>query len=435
MSHWCRRTVEAGALAVAFLLPLYFNPFAAAPFEPPKVRLFLALVAVMLVAGLIGALLPRGRAPRPRALPLGPERSLLCASLGYAAAFLLATLAAADPRQSFLGEGPNPHGAITTLALVALFLLTVWAVRTRRQLERLVTALLLGTVPAVTYGLAQFLRLDPLRWIPVSGSPVHSTMGNTVYLGAYLAMAAPFTLARIVGSAQRGHALRYGLILALQVGCLFLTCARGAWLGLIAGLLLFLGYLAWSRRSRGYLAASILVLAGGLALLPALSTIPTRLPQRQPVPVGYRISSLYARLAIWEGTLSLVPDRPLLGYGPESYTAAFSARRPGRWDSHLRAGRIVDDPHNILLEHLVSAGVLGLVAFLAVIGAFYRLVGRALRARAPGSLTIAAAAASALAFLVSAQLNPDVITLSALFWLDLALAVAAVNLDTRRPCR
>ena len=50
MDLWCRRVGEAGGWAIAVLLPLCFNPFAAAPFEPAKVTLLLAVVAAMAVA-------------------------------------------------------------------------------------------------------------------------------------------------------------------------------------------------------------------------------------------------------------------------------------------------------------------------------------------------------------------------------------------------
>ena len=137
-----------------------------------------------------------------------------------------------------------------------------------------------------------------------------------------------------------------------------------------------------------------------------------------------------ARLAIWRGTLALLPGRWWLGYGPESYAGAFSAHYPPELARYHRPMQLVDDPHNIFLEHLVSTGIVGLLALLGLLGAFLWV---ALRGLLPGGalresrLILAAATSSVVAFLVATQFNPDVIALSAFFWLDLALGVAAMG--------
>ena len=258
VSPACRRVVAGGGIALAILLPLCFNPFVAAPFEPPKVALFLAITASMVLArGACATVRRAGTLGRRGAgawmAAQSRENPLLLPAWAYAAAHVLATLASSDPARSFWGAGPNPHGTITILSLVAFSLLMAEALARPEERERVVTAVLLGSVPVAIYGLAQYLGLDPLDWLTYPVPRAFSTMGNTIYLGAYLAMATPFTLARMASASGRGEALRYGLVLALQVGCLWVTFSRGAWLALLGAGLLFLGYLAWQRRSRALL--------------------------------------------------------------------------------------------------------------------------------------------------------------------------------------
>jgi O-antigen ligase len=442
MISWCRRATEAGWLAIALLLPLCFNPFAAAPFEPVKVCLFLALVAGMTAARLTQAVLERSSKAASARPPAGWRtvawrNRLAWPALLYGGVFLLATITSVDPRQSVWGYAHKPHGAVTILALVAFFFLVAGSLRRPAQLDRLVTALILGSAPVMAYGLVQHWGLDPLQWV-AAWSPVHSTMGNPVFLSAYLAMVAPFTLLRITGTHGLDR-LRYALLLALQVVCLLLTRARSGWLGLLGAVLLFVVYLVWRKRSAALpLAGTIVLVAGGLAFAVMhgsispprpIGAVPAAQSDEVPDVAQVRAASMDLRYAIWRSALALVPARWLLGYGPGNLVEAI-APHLARFAPHHPA-RTVDDPHNILLKHLLSAGILGLAALLGLVGAFASYVSRLARTWTGRvhDTTVMAIAGSAVAFLIYAQLNPDVITLSALFWLDLALVAAIPNLD------
>jgi len=121
-----------------------------------------------------------------------------------------------------------------------------------------------------------------------------------------------------------------------------------------------------------------------------------------------------------------VPRRWLLGYGPDTFAEVYPSGESARSSQGREADATVDDPHNLILNHLTAAGVLGLLAFSYVVASFYKSVlgafGRG--ANRQTEATLAAVAASATAYLIQAQFNPDVIVLSALFWLCLAIGVA-----------
>jgi hypothetical protein len=78
------------------------------------------------------------------------------------------------------------------------------------------------------------------------------------------------------------------------------------------------------------------------------------------------------------------------------------------------------------LSHLVSVGAAGLAAFLVVTAVFYhRTVLAFRRAANPFAEALCAAIlASATAFLIQAQFNPDVIVTWVLFWVVLAMGTA-----------
>ena len=423
-------------------LPLCFNPFATLPFEPAKVAVFRGITVAMTIASTASLLLnPQNGSHSVRlrswtgSFGLRTNNPLALPALIYAAAYALATVTSINPQLSLWGSRDNPQGTITVLSVVVFFLLIANALWTREQLDRMITAILLGSIPVAVYGLSQYLGLDPLDWITDSVSPVLSTMGRSNFLGSYLAMVTPFTLARIVIRRGGGAALRYTLILVLQVTCLLLTLARGAWLSFLGGSLVFLWLLARRWHSWALLAISIMALLIGVWLFVSMNNIglpqwamhkTANMPQgSEPSFAELRMASVEARITIWKSTLSLIPARWLLGYGPETFATVFSSRYPPELARFEGPDVMVDDPHNLILDQLSATGIVGLLAFLCVIVGFYRvLLGTFSRGiDRPTEATLAAIMGSATAFLIQAQFNPDVIVLVALFWLVLGLGM------------
>jgi O-antigen ligase len=438
--------LELGGFLVALFLPLYFNPFANQPFEAVKVALFQAISISMMAVACLSALhhyhrqhgLPAKEARfRPTLSALRRHNPLFLPAILYTIVYLLATAASINPQISFGGVRTG-HGTATILCQVLFFLLLTTALQSRVQVERMITALLLGSVPVALYGWVQYLGLDALKWSTSSISPVLSTLGRSLFLGSYLAMVIPFTLSRIVAGQRKGgpYPLSYSLILILQITCLLFTMARGAWLGFLGASLLFLGLLAYRNRSRKLLLIAITVLITGSCLFMALNRSKIFLPPGHAKElsdtqvVQGRLSSNNFRLTGWRYTLALVPERYLLGYGPETFTTAFAAYYPQA--SYPQLSRLHSwDPHNVILSHLTETGVLGLLTFSWLLVRFYKTTFAAFRRAREWPLEVTAAAilSSVTAFIIQAQFNPNVIVLTALFWLLLALGVAVYEID------
>lgn len=440
---WQREAIETGGLVVTFLLPLWFNPWQQPPFEPAKVLLFQGVVVLMAAAALTERLMvvthrPPDRMAGIRLLPRRSEvgRATALWALLFAGAHLVATALSPEPWLSLWGPGHNPHGAFTTVCGVAFFLLLTDALRHGDRFDRLVTAMLLGSVPVAVYGLVQYFGQDPLPWITDAVSPVLSTMGRSNFLGAYLAMVVPFTLLRLAACDGAGNRLQYGVVLALQVACVWLTLARAAWLALIAGCLCFVGLLAWRRRSRSLALLAVAVLLIGLGWYGVMDTVSLPRPERRlgvaepnPAAVPFpdlRAASVHVRLVIWRTTLALIGRRWWIGYGPERFATVFADHYPAELARYQGPQAVVDDPHNLLLDQLMAAGAPALIAFLGVVASFGGLVVTAFRQSPAGNAQAALAAvlAAVAAFLVQAQFNPDVVVLWAFFWLALAWGVA-----------
>ena len=259
----------------------------------------------------------------------------------------------------------------------------------------------------------------PLGWGTSEAEGVRRlqvTYASANHLGLFLGRALPFAVALAWCSRKwRGPALTAATAL---VGALAATFSAGAWLGSGAALLALIGRLAGWRK-----AALTLALLGGLALL-SLALVPS---ERLSARLDPSQSTTFIRLRLWESSLAMIADHPLLGVGLDNFLYLYQQRyiHPA-----ALAEANLSHPHNLVLHFWLQLGLLGLVSGLWLVGRAiwmaWRLagptaddLGRALGAGALGSL---------VDFVVHGQIDnsyflPD---LAMIFWLTLAvLAVEA----------
>jgi hypothetical protein len=271
--------------------------------------------------------------------------------------------------------------------------------------RRVALMLVAGTVPVVLTGLGQlwwgwsgpFQALGgAIIWhLKAGGNPQGRLAGLFDYAniaGSWLALAWPFTLAALLqpGLSRAARSTTLALAAAL-VAALLLTDSRNAWGALVVALPLVLGAATWAWL------LPLLVLALGIIAAATLPGVPEMLqdPARQLVPeaIWSRLNDLQysgqrplaiTRLAQWQTALSLIAERPWLGWGAAAFSLIYP-QRTGRWHGH---------PHNIPIDLAVSHGLP--VALLVVGLVLVLLLRSAQRGMANGTLFDRAWWASAL---------------------------------------
>jgi putative inorganic carbon (HCO3(-)) transporter len=428
---------------VAVLLPLFFNPYARQSIEAGKINIFLFITFGMLIVAVASIYLEMeavnawqnlGAFAKEKLNKILISNPLLLPAVVYAIIYILAAILSIDPTTSWWGIGTK-QGTLTVLYSIIFFILLTSAIQSKIQIARLITSLIIGSLPVCIYGLVQYFGLDPFDWDSGSLSRVHSTLGYSLYFGAYLAVVIPFTFSRIILGGKQMWI--YLLILLLQVSTLFFTLARGAWLGFMIGcvFLLLLLLFSWKKRKLAYLSAFIIFLGGILFLI--LNTgwlLPVTGADYQfsnSQITQARAGSNYKRLELWRHTLPIIARRPLLGYGPETFLTAFWSYYPLEINQNLQELHPWD-PHNLFLYYLTGVGILGTAAFLWLLIEFYRRTIAALRRYEDRKFQVFAAAVigSLSAYIILAQFNPIAITSLVLFWFVLALG-AALARDSR----
>lgn len=421
LSLYADNVIEAGWLAALILAPLFFNPYGNRIFEPGKVVLVRTLAILMLAAWLIRCCEPYSpRAAGGNASPgkLQPTRlsthlRTFCVSwfsknpLTLPTLFVVivesvSTLASVAPSQSVLGSYERAQGLYTTLSYVIIFFLTATTLRSTVQVERAMSVILLASFPVALYGVIQHYRLAPLDWPSTPGSLV-STIGNPIFVGAYLVLIIPLTLGRLLGvTGWLKRDLRaflllvlYASLLALQVVCLVFTQRRGPFLGLLGGLWAFAVLYALVRGARRIALAVVGLGVVSLVLLVLVNFWPPFKPWLL-TPYAGRLAKVFdlqdhntkVRVLAWEGTLQLMLPhtslwspidgedtlhsmRPLIGYGPESLHVIYHRVYSPLFVPLEGLTALPDRAHNETLDVLVTTGLFGVVAYLVFFSSLF----------------------------------------------------------------
>jgi tetratricopeptide (TPR) repeat protein/O-antigen ligase len=211
---WCRRLIEFGWLFTIILIPSYFNLLSSRHFEPDKAIVLRALVTIMASFAIIHWIYTRANATQQKT----PENAqfswkqwlrtypLIIAIIAYIAVFLLATITSIVPSVSWWGSYQRLQGTYTNLSYIVLGLLIVRYLSTREQLVRLTGVMILSAIIPTYYGFIQHLQLDPLPWKGDVITRVASTMGNSIFIAAYLILVIPLAIAFAITHFQKAQA-------------------------------------------------------------------------------------------------------------------------------------------------------------------------------------------------------------------------------------
>jgi len=370
-------------------------------------------------------LLTRGGTLRTTRLDL-----VLVAFLGWA---MLATVFSLHRQTSLLGRYNRYEGLITLLAYGLLFFLAVQTVTTYAQRRALLrTAVLTGSLVAL-YGVAQYLGLEPTQWGDILWERARSfsTLGNPELLGGYLVLVLPLALALALSEPDARRRAAYLLAFLLILTCLVTSFTRGAWIG-GAVALLAVGFAAGRMRVRlEAVDLGAFVLAAGLGLVVTLRSL--RSPD-EVTNVARRLASIFSfgegsgqtRGEIWQAALRAIGERPLLGYGPDTFRFVFRRYQPAEYIRDAGHLSVADNAHSYPL-HLASAvGIPGAALFYGLFGAGLALTaGRAFRRQAPPAMLLLAGLWAAVAgYLVHLLFGLSVVGASGLFWVFFGLLMA-----------
>lgn len=340
------------------------------PFITGKGFAFRMVVEIMFSAWVVLAFIDPAYRPR--------RGYIFWAFVALLAVISLSAIFGENPAKSFWSNFERMEGVITYLHLFAYFVVASTVLTTRNLWNKYWNLHLSAGVIMAIYGVLQWA--GDLT-IVQDGMRVNGTLGNAAYLGTYaflnifiaawMASRQGFTTA-----IERWRVAIYGAVMLLQAFVLYHTATRGAMLGLLVGIGITTILVAIFEREQktirkiaigGLLGVAILI--GGFIALRNTSFV-----KQSPVLGRFAAISLTeqttkSRFMIWGMAIKGFEERPVLGWGMEGFNYVFNKYyNPGMYNQE----QWFDRAHNVFFDWLVSAGALGLLAYLSFfVGALY----------------------------------------------------------------
>ena len=261
LSAFCDRALEAGWLLGVTITPVFFNVYSSRVFEPDKLTTLRALSLVMAILWLVRFLEEWMHEKKP--VRFSWQTPMVLPALLTMGIYLISSIFSLVPYTSFIGSYQRLQGTYTLFGYLVVFFAILTSLRSREQLSRLMTVLILNSLPVSLYGIIQHNGLDPLPWAGDVQRRVASNMGNAIFVAAYLVMIVPLTGARIIQSfndilsreesrlTDIFRTSAYIFLLAVQLLTIWYARSRGPWLGIVAAGFLFpyLGFLILQRQA------------------------------------------------------------------------------------------------------------------------------------------------------------------------------------------
>ncbi len=357
-----RWIVLAGIYALPFLV-LYVAGSLFFPYITGKNFVFRIIIEVVAVAWILLALLE----PKYR-----PKLSLIWIALSIlVGSLLISSLLSPNSFKSFWSNFERMEGWVTFAHLWLYFTAAAAVLNTEK---------LWYTFFNISLGVAGYLGITALgQVIPAifQGENIGRldlTFGNPTYLAIYSVIHI-FLAAIMLEKNWSVLWMRtlYVAIILLQLPMLFYTGTRGSILGFLGGMLV--AGLITAIVQRGSPLARKLAVGAivGVVAIVGVFFLARDVPWVSEHPVLGRFANMdlsgetvESRFLIWSMAWQGFQERPIFGWGPDSFNFVFNTYYDPRMYGNEQW---FDRTHNVMFDWLIAGGIIGFVSYLALAGA------------------------------------------------------------------
>lgn len=282
------------------------------------------------------------------------------------AVFIALSFGGVDIGRSFWGTIERAEGMAYYAGLAGYFLAAAAYLRTEAAWYRF-SVILIGVNMAVAFfALAQAAGVDLA--INESSGRVGGTLGNAAFLASYLVLSLSF----LGFAACRFPDLQryaWGAV-AFDIATIVLSATRGAILALaVAGVTCALGIILqkhqasrMARRTAFAVLLAMAVIVTGLWVARDTAAVRDIEALRRLTGIGWEDTTVKNRVLMWGYSWRAFQERPLSGWGLENFNRGFNYV----YDSRI-SEEWFDRAHNAYLDVLVTTGIFGFVAYVALL--------------------------------------------------------------------
>ncbi len=308
-----------------------------------------------------------------------PKRSIILTSLfAFVAVMGAATIFSENVYKSFWGNYERMEGFITVLHL-GVYVLLLSAVFVKEKTWEWFFEISLFASLIVGANAILDLREGIGR--------IYGSLGNSTYLGVYalvhifLAALLLFKLTQAPRNKDSSYWMSFYKYIAFMIFntyVMYQTGTRGSFVGFVAGVLVISALIAFFEKQRKTLRkvgiailATTIVVIGLLGMTKNTEFVSTSLLGRYASLITFDLGKVareqgFGRTLIWNVALQGVKERPIIGWGQESFNYVFNKYyTPDLYGQE----QWFDRAHNVFLDWLIAGGILGLLAYLSLYAA------------------------------------------------------------------
>ncbi len=375
--------IKVGVFAI-LLTPLILGPFGLTLSAYPKAVFFRTLIEIIFVFYLLLVFLNSRYFPKFSLL-------FLVVSV-FVGVLILTSLTGINFHRSFFGDPGRAEGVILHIHLLVFFLIIISVFNKKKEWLRLFKVTVFVSGLSSLAGIFQKLGFFSFYGTSLPGR-ISGTLSNPDFFAPYIVLAIFLGLFVLLSEKKREWKKLWKIILILNCFTLILSGTRGAWVGFGVGAV-FLFCFWFFRYSnlhpvkspprRGVPSGQFnrvnqkkrkIILFGVLflcifVLLITLNQDRIGLKENYLFQRFYSVfnplDSLASRLDVWEIAFKGWKEKPILGWGPESFSFVFDKYFKADYLKHMPETIYFDYPHNKVMELMAGTGLLGTLGYLSI---------------------------------------------------------------------
>ncbi len=362
------------------IVPLIIFSQYISPFHFGKVVVFRSLIELAVVFYLLLVWQDRSYLPKRDLVFWG--------FLIFTGAFTLTTITSIQVYESFWGTLERMGGLWTFWHYFIYFVILVSVMRTEKDWFGLLRFMVFVGVLSAFYG---FLQKTDISWIVGSGNRtrIFGTIGNAALFAGYQ-IVNMFLAITLYFRSQNSKNENYFFVAVAGINliAILMTAVRGSILGIGFGFLVFAFLYAWtfdSVKAKKTL-IGLLILAGLFVVFAQTmrgsdfvkgSGYLTRLTDfsLKTFTVQTRFWAWQAGIDGWNDSVKTI----LIGWGPENFNIPFSIHFNPKFFKGPGSETLFDRGHNMFVEVLVTMGLVGLLAYLAMFASILWKIGKIIK--------------------------------------------------------
>jgi len=408
LATFSRTLLKFTFFATLFITPFVFTSFTSELFEIPKTIFVYGLTLTFVCFYLLYCLSIRKI--------LITKNIVLIFFLIFALLIGLSTLFSIDKHLSVFGYYTRLNGSLITTVCYLIIFFIVSTVITKKEAIEGIKFLVLSALFVSLWGIPGHFGYDPNCYILTNKFTatcwreefrptlrIFSTFGQPNWLGAFLTMSIPLALSIVFTT--KGFQKIFFLFSSqvILLGLIF-TNSRSSFLSLIISLFIFFGFLGIHKTKANF--PSILIFLFGSILLLSffgkplwernLEAIRQNLFFTQKTQVQKTNQEITAtttvkpptstslesggtesgtiRIIVWKGAINIFKNFPILGTGPETFATTYYRYRPTEHNQTTEWNFLYNKAHNEYLNYLANTGILGFLAYIALLASILFLV-------------------------------------------------------------